>query len=817
METLLRALIFAWRWMARKRAVSLGIVLALSLGIGAVTAILSVGYPILYRTLPLPDPSRVAVVFQENPELGISRDSFSPANFEDLRREASGFAGLGALEYVDFALPVDGEGAIRLRGARISQGFLAALGVPLAAGRNFMEVEERPGHGAVAILSQGAWQRVFDGDERILGQALPLEIISPHETRGNAARTFTVVGALRRDFRLPSGEKIDVWVPQTLDPAAIHRDETFLTVLGRLRPGWSLEAAQAQVSAIARRLEQAYPETNTGWGMRLESLEETLTSEVRPAFQLLGLAALFVLLAACVNVVLLTLGLTEHRTRELAVRTALGARQKDQLQQLAVESLVLGLAGGVGGLLLAFWVVRLVQTTAAGGILGLEDARISWPILGAALLLALAASLSVAFFPLVHVRRSGVATVLKGSREVAESRFWRRSQAASGLLVVLEVAAAVVLLCASWSLGDSFFQLSRTESGFVERGVVTCEIALPKTRYLDAQSRRQFFSTTLNELGEQPWVEAAGLIDALPLTDSGGGVSFRVDGSAAVGSEDLQDGSLRAVSHGYFEAMRISVLAGRTFQQDDYGLPQVVVDEAFVRRYWPGQNQVGKTIRLGGTSGPARPRQVIGVVGSVRHYGLAWEGEPTIYVAGLDWPVMNLVVLGRGLDEGSMIGQVRTFLASRDRNLALAMPQAMMQLRYSSLSSPRIRGLLVSLFCGAALLLTILGLISVVGYSVARRRHEIGVRRALGAQDKDVRRLVVKETMAAVAIGILAGGAASVAVSRLLGHHLYGVTEVPLPVFALVALLVGSLAWAGVFWPARKAVSLNPVQVLNRE
>ena len=817
METLLRSLIFAWRLMVRKRAVSLGIVLALALGVGAVTAILSVGYPILYRTLPLPDPSRVVLVLQENPELGITRDGLSPANFEDLRQEASAFQGLGALEYVDFALPVDGEGAIRLKGARISRGFLPALGVRLAAGRNFMEVEENPGHGAVAILSQGAWQRVFAGDERVLGQALPLEIISPHGTRGPAARTFTVVGALKRDFRLPSGEKIDVWIPQTLDPAAIHRDETFLTVLGRLKPGWSLEAAQAQVSAIARRLAQAYPDTNSGWGMRLERLEETLTSELRPAFQLLSLAALFVLLVACVNVVLLTLGLTEYRTRELAVRAALGAKQKDQLQQLAVESLVLGLAGGAGGLLLAFWVVRMVQTIAAGGILGLEDARINWPILGAALLLALAVSLSVAFFPSVHVRRRGVASVLKGDREVAESRFWRRSRTASGVLVVLEVAAAVVLLCASWSLGDSFFKLNRTESGFVEGGVVACEIALSRTRYLDAQNRRQFFSTALSELGEQPWVEAAGLIDALPLTDSGGGVKFRVDASAAVGSEDLQDGALRAVSHGYIEAMRIPVLAGRTFQQDDYGLPQVIVDEAFVRRYWPGYNPIGKTIRLGGTSGSARPRQVIGVVGSVRHYGLAWEGEPTIYVAGLDWPVMNLVVLGRGVDESSMLVQLRAFLASQDRNLALAMPKRMTQLRYTSLSSPRLRGLLVSLFCGAALLLTILGLISVVGYSVARRRHEIGVRRALGAQDKDVRRLVVKETMTAVAIGILAGGAASVAVSRLLGHHLYGITEVPVSIFVLVALLVGFLAWAGVFWPARKAVSLNPVQVLNRE
>jgi putative ABC transport system permease protein len=808
---------FALRTLLKRPAFTLIAVATLALGIGANTAIFSVVRAVLLRPLAFPEPERIVKIVGFDQREGVT-DNLSPADFFDYQQEATAFARMGAHGWVGFFTIAGGElEAERLGGVNVTEGYFPTLGVQPVRGRLFTPDEDRPGSPSTVILSHGFWQRRYGGNPAIIGQAILLN-----------ARPATVIGVLPADYRHiePNPEReADVFVPYRFDRVMPNRGGHFIRAVGRVRPDATLNDARAQLESIAARLERDYPVSNTDQGVHVSPLHDAMVRESRPALILLIGAVGVVLLVACANLANLLLASASVRQREIAIRRALGAGRRRLIRQLLTESVLLGVAGGTAGLVLALWATRALSVLSAAGMPRADAVSIDLPVLTFGLALSLGTGLLFGAVPAWQLSGGGVHDTLKeGARGQAGSRSGRRIRDA---LVGAEMALSIVLLVAAGLLLRSFVALHQVDVGFARGEVLTMQVAVPTASYGEEQ-QISFHEQLIRRVRAVPGVRAAGAINILPLSGNydGRGVQIEDRPMPAGQAPSVQS---RSVTPGYFDAMGIPLVNGRGFDtRDTQAAPLVViVSEAMARRYWPGEDPIGKRVTFNSgipeneqqeVGGPGS-REVIGVVGDVKHLGLDEATTPFFYTPHAQQPsyhTMTLIVRG-AVPPAALASSVRHEVAEMDRQVPVSDVRTLDAVLAQVTTAPRLRTILVGSFAALAVLLSLVGVYGVVGYVVSQRTREIGVRLALGARTSEVLGMLIRQGMVPVVIGLAAGLTGAVMTTRLLTGMLFGVTATDAGTYVAAAGVLAAAALCATLISARRATRIDPMIALRAE
>jgi putative ABC transport system permease protein len=809
-ETLWQDLRYGVRMLARSPSVTLVAVLALALGIGANTAIFSVVNGVLLRPMPYPEPDRLVWFWETQPELPTA--PFSAADFVDYQKQNQSFEEMAAIRTLSFTLTGMGP-AERMRGHVVTPNYFRMQGVQPAMGRDFAEADGRAGAPRVAILTHGFWQRRFGGDANILGKPLTLN-----------GEIITVAGVMPARLSSPPG--VEFWVnPRNIVPEVFpnftgdvvgNRSMHYLGVMGRLKRGVTLAQAQADINTIVSRLQKEFS-SNAGHGVRLLSFHEYVTGDVRPTLLLLLAAVGVVLMIACANVANLLLARAAARTKEIAIRTALGAGRARIVRQLLTESVLLALLGGGLGLMLAYWGVDALVAAQPADLPRLSQVRVDGAVLGYMLGISLLTGLIFGLAPALEASRPGTSEVLKeGSRSVTGGV--RRNRVRS-LLVISEVALALMLLSSAGLLIRSLTRLLDVKPGFNEKNLVTMWVSFSAAKYSDSGQTANFIQQLLPRIESQPGVEGVALSNDLPLEGQDTTGYATVEGRAPDKPGDDTLVGQHAVNAGYFRAMGIPLLKGREFTERDAAksTPVAIINERMARRFWPNEDPLGKKFKLFGGQGSAA-REVVGVVGNVKHNGLNAADSMDAYASVLQdpWPYTSIAL--RSKEGGaSLLAAVRTEVQGLDPNLPVHDLRPMAQVVAESLGSRRMTLSLIGLFAGLALILAAIGIYGVISYSVTQRTHEIGIRMALGAQRSDVFRMVVGHSLGLTLIGVAVGLAASLALTRLFSTMLFGITATDPVTLGGMALLLGLVAYFASYMPARRAMRIDPMAALRHE
>ena len=794
---------YAARQLRRSPAFALVAVLTLALGIGATTAIFSVVHGVLLRPLPYRAPERLVRIFSFSDH---GRGSVSPLDFADWRDQARSFEGIAAISDVTLTLTARGAEPERLDGASVSANLFSVLGVRPTVGRAFAPGEDAPGAARVAVLSEELWRRRFGADPAVPGRTVLLD-----------GESYTVVGVLPRGTGYPADA--DVWTPIDLSREAQSRGARYLRVVGRLAPAVSLQQADADLAAVAKRLEQQDPSHNAGYGVSLVGLHESIVGDVRtPLLVLLGAVGL-VLLVACVNVANLLLVRAVEREGEIAVRTALGAGRGRILRQLVTEGVLVSLLGGSLGAVLAAWGTRLFVAAAPEGIPRLREVGVD--ITALALTTAVVALTGVVFglVPAVHAAAPDLGRTLRvGGRGLTTRAGGHRVR---GALVTSEMALAVMLLVGAGLLLRSFARLRDVNPGFRPAGVLTLTVTLPPGTYAKDAHLQAFTAALVARLAAIPGVRSAAAVTSLPLTGTHFGLSFTVDGRPAPDPADEPSAQIRTATPDYFATMGIPLRRGRQFTpRDRDGAPQVVVvNEELVRRYFPGEDPIGKRVQLGWTRDSVRMGgEIVGVVGDIKQFDLAGAPVPEIYTPYDQFPLEYVAAVVRTTADPALIaGPARAQVRALDPDLPVYRLMPMERVVAESVAQPRFYALLLGSFAGVALALAAIGIYGVVAYAVGRRTREMGLRMALGARPADVLALVVRQGLRAAIVGLAVGLVAAAAASRLLRSLLYELTPMDPATFAAAALALTAVAALACYVPARRAARTDPMVAMRSE
>jgi len=805
-----RDLRFGVRMLVKSPAFTVIAVLTLALGIGANTAIFSVIDAALLRPLPYPYADRIVVLYlvdQRRP-----KDDPAPADFLDFKRQSSSFAHLAAYRALPFNLSGTGQPE-RVQGAVVTSDFFSALGVPAFRGRTILPNLDAPGGASVAVLSYGFWQRKFGSSADIVGRTIEIDGVSR-----------TVVGIMPPDFAYPAGTEL--WTssryavpPHPLRPTedtSAVRDTHYFESFGRLKPGVRLAQASAEVDTIAKRLKQQYGDDEQGSGATLLPLRQDLVGETRPALLILLGAVALVLLIACVNVANIILARGASRQKEMALRVALGAGRLHLLKQLLVESVLVALAGGGLGMLLALWGLAplraLVPADMVGGAPITLDSRV--------LLFTLFASVvsGVLFGLIPGLRLLGTdlnVSLQEGGRGSAGGGRARRMRNA---LVVTEIAMAAVLLVAAGLLLRSFSRLLQVPEGFNPDHVLSLQMSLPQARYPRPSDRVSFLKNTLERVNALPGIATASAISRLPLSPGNSSRSLEVEGRTSPPSGDISPDYL-VVTPDYFQTLGVPLLGGRTFtdRDDANAAPVAIISEATARYFWPGQDVIGKHIR--GACGDDKTWcQVVGVVGDLKQHHLEQASRMAVYTPFSQdpWAFFALAVRTR-LEPASAASAVEAAIHSVDPDEPVYNVRSMRDVEAASLSPQRLQIALIGLFAALALVLACMGIYGVMAYSVAQRTSEVGVRMALGAQAGNVLRLVLGEGLRLAVLGAAIGLAGSFFATRLLAGMLFGVAPSDPLTFASVALVLMAVAMVACYIPAWRATRVDPLVALRHE
>jgi putative ABC transport system permease protein len=805
MQELAQDLRYGLRTMIRSPGFTVVALLTMAMGIGANTAMFSIVNGVVFRPLPYPEPDRIVRVWESLPSQGWSTFSFAPLNLWDWQAQNRTLELLGAYQttVVNYT---GGDRPETLPGLRVSEDYLKILGGEPAQGRGISPDDVEMDSQGVVILSHGFWQRVFGGRLEVLGTTMVLDDL-PH----------TVVGILPEGWEVPGGSRRDVVLP--LKPSASwyeNRGSHFLHAYGRLKPGVSVEQAQSDLSSIAAALEAEYPDTNEGWGATVRTLEDVVLGSTRPQLLIFMASVGLILLIACANLANMTLARSLARSREMAIRTAVGAGRGRVVRQLLAESLLLAAVGGTLGVVLAYTALEAFITGWPDLLPRMQEIEVNGAVLLFSLGLSLVAGLLFGLAPALTVAAPDVSGSLRqGSRSIAgdRSRRWMRAT-----LVTAEVGLAVVLLVGSGLLVRSFAALQGQSPGFVPQDRLIVSVPLSRVRYGTPEERRAFVDATLPRMQALPGVESAALSTLIPMGGDDELWGFWLEGRPSTESEDGAALFYR-VTPGYFETMGISILAGRDISADDRegSLPVVVVSASFVEQHLSGENPVGKRFRFGREEDNPHV-EIVGVVGDVQHYQLGRTSVPQIYVPYQQRPSGYFSLVFRcAVPPLGLVNQVRDAVASVDPDQPLEEARPADALIDSAVATPRFRTLLMGGFGLTALLLAVVGLYGIMAYSVSQRTKEIGVRMALGASRGSVLGLVFREGVPLVGMGLGIGLVGAVASSRILESMLFGVGARDVAVFVSVPLILATVAVAAMLVPARRAAGVDPVRTLGEE
>jgi predicted permease len=824
MESLIQDLRHAARMLRRRAGFTAVAVATLAIAIGANVAIFSVVHTVLLRPLPYAEPERLVWVWENSPQRSIPRRAVTPVAYAAYRDRSGVFTDLGASS--DWLSSLTGAGEPEsIIGYRFSANFFGILGVPARLGRTLGPEDARPGLDHVVVLSDSLWRRRFGADPGVIGRAITLD-----------DESYTVVGVMPPGFAHPP--RTEMWTPLVLEGApATNNRSRFVRMIGRLKPGVPVEQASSAVAAVAAALAGADPENQGGWSAAASEITSRYTGDIKPALLVLLGAVGFVLLIAAANVGNLLLARAADRGREVAIRASLGAGRGRLVRQFLVESILLAAIGGVCGVALAFWGVDLLKglfpsTIANLAIPRMDQIHVDAPVLAFALVLSVATGIAFGLAPALHASRAALGEALRESgTRTTEGREHRRFRSA---LVVSEVALALVLTTGAALMIRSFAHLQGGNLGFDPAGVTSARVLLParrsaagaagagEARYASAERKRVLFDHVLARLRETPGIEAAGATTYLPLSGWSGTLGFDIEGRPPALPTEERVAMPQSANEDYFRAMRIPVLKGRGIAASDVATAPavVVVNETASRRYWAGEDPVGQRIgwRVGGPQDPIVWREVVGVVGDVRHHGLAEPAQPEVYLPYAQSPSALICLAvrmsgGRSLPPQAIQQAVWSF--DKDQPVLAVMP--LEQLAAESITMRRVSTLLLGFFAAVAVFLAGLGLYGVMAHGVARRTHEIGIRMAIGARAGDVLAMIVRRGVALAGIGAAVGLVASLALSRLLESLLYGVSSTDPASFAAVAVFLLAVAALASYIPARRASRVDPAEALRYE
>ena len=808
MQTLLQDVRYALRLLRKSPGFTLTAIIALALGIASTTAIFSVVDTVLLHALPYPNSDRILAVSTSSRSTGVGGGAVSPADYLDWAAQNHVFSYMAASR----GWPVNlsgGDRPERLRATVTSGDFFALFGVQPIIGRTLSPQDSTPGNEHVVVLSFGLWKRSFGADRGILGKNIFLN-----------GESYTVVGVMPANFNpsFDADEYSELWLPSRwgVPVNMLHpnedprnaRDSHYLDAWARLKPGVTLQQARSETDAIALHLEKQYPTSDNDVGISLVGMQENLVNDIRPVLLVLLVAVTLVLLIGCANVANLLLARATARSREISVRAALGASRMRLVRQLLTESVLLALLGGLTGILLAVWAVPALLAASPPDIHDFTAIGVNREVLAFSVALSLLSGILFGLAPALHASRENLNEALKeGERGSSGSHGKTRSA-----LVVAEVGLSLILLIGSGLLVRSFVRLMRIDPGFDPNHLLVFQVGLPPAS-LPAQ-QDQFYEQVLRRLQSLPGVKSAGAVSRLPLAGGNSDRSFQLPGS-----DQSYQADIRVSNPSYFQTMRIPLLRGRLFNdQDAHSSAFVaVINNTLARTVFPGKDPIGKYIV---NFGQEMTRiQIVGVIGDVHHVGLDAEPRPEVYLCFGQghWPSAFITLRTQISDPLALASAAQNAVADVDKNIPLANLRTMDDVISESVIQRRFAMLLLSIFAGLAMLLAAIGLYGVMSYSVSQRTREIGVRMALGAQSVDVLKLVVRQGMTLVCVGVAMGVVAGLALTRLMSGLLFGVGAADPLTFGIVTGLLTVVALCANYIPARRAAKVDPMVALRYE
>jgi len=800
MGNLLGDVRYALRSLVRQPTFSAVAILTLVLGIGTNTAIFSVIKAVLLNQLPYQRPAQLVVVAEQNPD--GNTDLVAPLTFVDWQAQSRAIASMAAFRQLRYAFAGSAE-PLNVPSVRATPNIFTLLGVNPMLGRAFLAEEGVTGADRVAVLSRAFWERHYGGSPGAIGRTIQLDAVP-----------YTIVGVMPAEFDFPPSGNIDIWTPLSFDPNDAHgrsRRARSLNVVGRLADGASSEQAQREMTVVASRLATSYPDSNTGWGARVIPAQEQLVTTVRPALLMISAAVGFLLLIVCANVANLILARLSSRRGEIAVRAALGAGRAQLVRQVLAESFVLSAIGGALGLVVAWAGVRFVHALPEGSLPRMQDVRLDGGVLLFALVVSVVVALVFGLVPAIQASRAGLRDTMNAFSGATSGTSGRLLAG----LVVAEVALALMLLVGAGLMTRSFAQLMRVSPGFEPSNLLALQIYLPQAKYKTGIDRTRFYMTAIRRIGALPGVRSAAGVSALPMYPVGidFALPFTVEGQAAPANGEEPRADIRTATPGYFETMKIALVRGRFIDGRDYqGAPgTIVINETMARRYFNGQDPIGKVVR-----NPHGKGEVVGIVGDVKHYGLDGGPRAELFMPAWQSPLNGMALIVRTeADPKLFVDTIRREVLAVDAEQPIYAVSTMVDVVARSVFLPRISMLLLGAFAVSALLLAVVGIYGVVSYSVTQRTRELGVRMALGADAPATLRLVLGKSMLLVGAGTICGLLASFALTRAMAGLLYDVSPLDPIVFAAVSMLLATAGFVASLIPARRATRLDPILALR--
>ena len=807
-DSLWQDLRYAVRMLAKSPGFTAIAVLTLALGIGANAAIFSLVNAVLLRPLPYANPAQLVDVSEA--KAGVVGAGVSYPAFVELRDHSRAFTSVAGLAGHALTLTGHGEPA-DVSTLAVTPEFFSLFGTKPLLGRALSPQDGERGAAPVVVLSEQLWRSRFGADPGIAGTSITLD-----------QRAFTVVGIMPGAFRTPFFNQTEqVWIPLLQDPLfsgwlTRPPQEHWLPVIARLRAGVSPDQARAELQTISAGLVDQFP-AEKGWGIAIEPLQQVIVGDVKEPLLLLLSAAGLVLLIACANIANLLLARATSRSREIAVRIALGASQRRIARQLLTESAILGVLGGVTGVFLAWWSVSALTSLLPTGLTQLRSIRVDGSVFGFAFVLSLAASVFFGLAPVLHTTRSDPQANLREGSRAGDAR---GSQRARSFLAAAEVAVAMVLLVGAGLLMRSFARLLSVSPGFETENMVKAEISLPRFQYSRPEQWTAFSSQLMMRLQAKPGLQDSAIAVPLPILNNSINLPFAIAGNPPLEQGATDTANYVAASPRYFHVMGISLMRGRLFSEDDSAStpPVALISEALARRYFPGENPLGRQLIFGFPPHGDVAREIVGVVADIHDVSIASNPGPMMYVPFAQVPFWGSeVVVRSSLGAAEIAAAIRTETHSIDKDLPVTDIESFPEAMHASVAEPRFRTMLLGLFSAIALLLAAIGIFGVISFSVSRRTREIGVRMALGATPASIRHLVLGESAKLVLFGLAAGIPAALILTHFLSALLFGITPTDPLTFIAVALLLMLVALAAAYLPARRAIRIDPMAALRCE